>query len=713
MAKTLDNRIRASRPNRGVVLVMTLLSLVLLVGLIFYVYNVSQQVNSRLALQQSADSAAVSGATWMARSMNQVAMNNVAQTKMLSSVIVLDSLPLATEMSHNDASAWADALRAHRRMPGGLPARESALLQRGMFTLRDRMVEQRDVLATMNESLKDFPMERLTHYAGPGGSAPYGELWQATAALSELTRATVNSSGVLAQNNAVRWGGENNVGLRTAFLTPVRPTIPTRTGEFNDLRDFRYPLGGIQHVYSNRAELVSDEPSGEYAIEGGAIPDMAWPHRLGPWARLHKWRWDLFETRRVGGGGSTRPGDGVGPSGPGGSPMGGGGSRWERGRTLGYTPRGPLHWALHRIWWWAGSRERWAWEGGSPEDEWGDGGRYRIDGDLGVTPFTDYMWAFSYAKLEYMFRSQTPRKIHKPEWVTDYNLARARAIADPSQVYQVMFYHVWIESSVPPGDPNWLAEGTYRSNVPRLHVPPPDDLEHLPDAVYVRNTPGRWVDEDVGWPDPERWRLSRPSGLNVWRDDYHYETTFDPEIGIGPPQENESPWRRVYVRSYYFWVGADFSQQDVVIENPCNWSGSEWPAIAPLLLATNDGEDGDYTPDPDAGYRRRFFTFLGTAQMDTPPLVMGGAFGTGSPNGRTVAFAQAKVFNASSFDLWTQDWQAALMPVTSMDDWLNKMAAGAEQATVTGGLLSPTAVRDVHDHIRKLGKDMVQRRTRH
>jgi len=699
---------------------MTLLALVVLAGLIFFVYNLSGQVNARLALQQSADSTAISGSVWMARSMNQVAMNNVAQTKLLSSVIVLDSLPLATEMSLNDATAWAAALRIQTgSMPTNLSARESALLRSGMFTLRDRMETQRDVLYTMHASIKDFPMDRLTYYAGSGGEAPYGELWRAAEALSELTQATITGSGVLAQNNAVRWGKDSGLNVRTAFLTPVRPYFPVQTGEFNDLRDFRYPLGGIEHVFSDRAVLVSDHPSGERSIEGGAIPDMLYPHRLGPWARLHKWRWELFPTRYVGGGGDARGAEGSSSSGPGSSPMGGGGGRWERGRTYGYTTRGPLHWALHHIWGWAGSRELWAWDGGRPdEDEWGDGSRYLIDGDLGVTPFTDYMWTFSYAKLQYMFYDPAVRTIHRPEWETNYTRARSRATTDPSRVYQVMFYQIWIESSVPPGDANWLRPGTYRANVPRVNVPPPDDLEHLPDAVRVRNTPGPWVDERVGWPDPERWRLTRVSGRNVWRDDYHYETTSDPEIGIGLQTDpsGQPVWQPVHVRSYYFFVGVDFGQEDVEIRNPCNWSGSGWPAIAPVLLGVEpdlgDGQ-GDYSPDPDTGYRRRFLTFLGSAQADTPSLIWRDAFGDGNPAGRSVAYAQAKVFNSASFDLWTQDWQAELMPVTRMDEWLERMRTGANEATHTRGLLTPAAVMEVHDHIRNVGTGMVREQTRH
>ncbi|MCK4277383.1 MAG: hypothetical protein KAX78_12765, partial [Phycisphaerae bacterium] len=67
MAGTRKHR-RAGRG--GQVLVLTLLAMTLLVALIFYVYNVGGQVNRRTELQNAADAVAVSGAGWMARSMN-------------------------------------------------------------------------------------------------------------------------------------------------------------------------------------------------------------------------------------------------------------------------------------------------------------------------------------------------------------------------------------------------------------------------------------------------------------------------------------------------------------------------------------------------------------------------------------------------------------------------------------------------------------------
>jgi hypothetical protein len=54
-------RLRGSMQARGVVMVITLLAIVLLASLIFYVINLGRQANARIVTQHSADAAAIGG----------------------------------------------------------------------------------------------------------------------------------------------------------------------------------------------------------------------------------------------------------------------------------------------------------------------------------------------------------------------------------------------------------------------------------------------------------------------------------------------------------------------------------------------------------------------------------------------------------------------------------------------------------------------------
>ena len=76
--------------QRGVVTVITLLAMLLLVGLVFYVINLGRQVNTRVVTQNAADSAAMGGAGWVARSLNVVAMNNVEMARLIAVTNVLE-----------------------------------------------------------------------------------------------------------------------------------------------------------------------------------------------------------------------------------------------------------------------------------------------------------------------------------------------------------------------------------------------------------------------------------------------------------------------------------------------------------------------------------------------------------------------------------------------------------------------------------------------
>ena len=179
-------RPRCADPRRrGQVLIVTLVAMTLLVGLLFYVYNVGDQVNKRLEMQGAADAVAITGATWMARNMNVVAMNNVGMAKMLSLVPILDAQPLAAQMAYDEVGAWEQGLAgivAQGRIDPHVTAQTENYLREGTESLRSRMAEQRDILRPFAEAINrpNFDMEKIAHWAKQGvpGAPPHGMLWR-------------------------------------------------------------------------------------------------------------------------------------------------------------------------------------------------------------------------------------------------------------------------------------------------------------------------------------------------------------------------------------------------------------------------------------------------------------------------------------------------------------------------------------------------------
>ena len=69
--------VRRSPKSRGAVMVLALLGGFMIIGFIGYVFNTGRHAQLRQQTQSAADSTAISGAGYVARSFNTVAMNNV------------------------------------------------------------------------------------------------------------------------------------------------------------------------------------------------------------------------------------------------------------------------------------------------------------------------------------------------------------------------------------------------------------------------------------------------------------------------------------------------------------------------------------------------------------------------------------------------------------------------------------------------------------
>ena len=656
-------------------MVIMLLGMTLLVGLVFFVYNLGDQVNQRLEMQNAADAVAISGGAWLARSMNVTAMNNWAQAKLIGIVPVMDSLPLAASMAHHEAEQWAEALTA--QLARGVPA---DYLRTGLESLQQRMITQRDILKPFHETMNggSFRMEEITHWSvdGAGGSGSHGKIWRAAMTLGEFSEATLGSAGMLSQHNAVRFGMGDNADA--AFMVPVVPEIPARRGEFED---FRPVLEGRLHVTNDGASYRST------GGKGGAIPDYAYPHRLGPWARLHRWRdRTRVATNRVWvpprEGARVRSGQGsvnVGGRRRGNSAVQrstGRGGYWQGTDHVetGYTTYGPYDLALRYVRWYARGRPYYP---------------YNYDGELADTYFNDYVRNISRIKLGYMFGSGNLRRIHNPEWMVYYPDCKTRAQQPNHGIKKTMFYLVEIASSVPENDPRWLSAGTYRTNGERAI------------AIGVN-----------GWQDPDEWGVTKIANY-IWQDSYTYETTRDESIGIYPQRgpDGREIFQTVYLVAYYVFGGIDVGQ-DVEVSNPCNWNEDE-RIPAPILLDTSEGDYDPIVLDPDQGIRREKFTFLGVVRKHNRAPVWPQQFQNANPLGSTVTVAQVKLFNNSSWDLWTQDWRAELTPVSNWEDWVFRLGTAAGEAGLTGGLVTQEEVEQVYEYMARLNRRMADRYLSH
>jgi len=642
----------------GQVIVVVLVAMTLLAGLVFYVYNVGDQVNRRLALQNAADAAAISGAGWMARSMNLIAMDNVAMARLLAIVPVLDSLPLAVEMSLAEIPDWEESLKdLQRRIGAGAPAEltsdERAILDEAITTLlrpygapADSQYDKSDILEGIRQTLSDAQMQQYTHWRldGQSGPAPHGKIWQAFMALYNFSRSTVGSAGALAQHNAVRLARAN--GAAGGMMLPAVPAIPAKLGRFEDFKPVL--IGRIRASQDGSLTYVPEVPVWTRSSTriGGAIPDWAEPHRLGPWAKLYGWWIPL------------RYWVSTSPAGSGNVSMGGrssGSNAMSSGYWVDVVPPvyhtyGPYSWALRSA--------------NCPQ--------------LHGTEFHSYIKRLADIKLGYMFNP--PDRLETilfPEWITDYDQAAAIAASEPGRIKRSRYYRVRIVSSVPRGSPNWLGQTTYTD---------PDTGQQVTVNTFRTNASDPEVFVPSGWVDLEGGKAERLSGMAIWQDEWT-ASWWGPYPELGLPGKYDDQGRTVeqhiYIVDWWIFAGADVGE-DRTVDNPCNWDDPD-QLPGPILLDTDQGDYDPHSPSPDDGYRRRWFTYLGLAGRSARARVWPSRFSSALPDGRMVAMAQARVFNNTSWDLWTQDWQAKLVPVTKLDAWRNALAEAPAEALLVDG----------------------------
>ncbi len=787
MMRCLPKRIRVGRQRRGAIIVVMLLAVTLLAGIVFFAYNLSDQINRRVHIQNTADSTAISGATWMARSKNIIAMNNVGQVKLMSLAPILDAVPLAAETAVRDldeSDELADALRD--QLTRGVPDtdvehgtvltddgwREVNFLRLGLKSLEaafspenspqqlypshyERLRELDRALDSEDEHLQEggYSLRGVTYWDNGNGL-----LWQAALAMDALSQATADAAGILAQANAVRFGERN--GARTAFIVPLLPQMPARRGQLSDfypslvgrfivhftdrtatlsapidsrvrkindiddrltqisLRIMQIenelptldPINQAAEIARLEAELrrlIDEWLNLEYEKEriftrlhhscpGGGIVDWAYPHRLGPYARLYRWRDSLWTQ-----GNPWRSGGGHDPLSP---PVGlrvGGNEQEESG----YRTYGPYRRALRHLAW-----------------RMGEAGEHH-DGPVSATRFVHYHHWISNIKLAYVFGVQNPQRVKFPtEWITDYEEARA-FVDDPAnrrKILRTRYYRMTIKSRLPWTHDDWLKPPDARDQ-----SPPTAKTYHSRDGVEPFDAPrsNRWIWETRGWHDIELW-LARQNngdwarlGDYVWRWERSVEVGFDPEIGYPYPplDEDDDPSNDFEVRNKYIVTWWVFGGLQIGEESP-DVARLSWPEehdLAPLLLDTSEG---DYDPtvlppenlsqaltaaDPrtaflhDVGIRRHHFAYLGVAHRENPSRVWRQQFETANPIEGPIAVAQAEVFNNKSWDLWTQDWQAQLVPVSDWNAWGQQMRASRDDLDALGtevdaGRIEPT-----------------------
>ncbi len=655
---------RPLRRSCGVVMILTLLGLVLLAALLLYVVNHGQQVKGRLVVQHSADAAAAGGATWMARSFNSVAMNNVAMTRYLAMINTLDAMPTATHAAALEQTHLRDALQ--QRM-GTINTGHNLLdgkIDEQLQNLLDELNDEVAALAPIDDLFANqYDVAQMTAY-------DTGRLWQAIRSLDEMNQAVMDTAGELAQVNAVR-GGEavltaDRAQQGSAVMMPILPQVPFRPGVFNDF---------------------------ERPVRFGRLPDQIDDPvtNRGPYDAVFGWRDYVHENQ--GGGTTSDPPEIDGVQGGGPNPFGGGprnrGVGGGVGVRVGYRTYGTQAWTLRRV------------------DAFHSAYLY-------FSRFAHWVTDLSNTKLGYVWPGTASRYFATPDWDIEYPDEEELETEDdqPLAFSETGWFRLSFKSLYP---------RTHTEFNP-VFV----ELPRTPHDCYARVniTNGWWLPNRLYEPQ-ELEQENNYDGVTVtevgaqaWLYEYEYQVYFDNDIGITPVYDSTGNMvlQDVYFVQLVVFAGinrypiragiydSDQPQADGhdAVTNP--YEGFDPTSEA--APAPTDLDHSQISDDPDD--RRKHLTFLGLAQRsDDPQRTEGGPgvqfrFTGNKPYPFAVAMAQMQVFNNHSWDLWTPAWHAQMQNIDDYGGWIETIDDSIGDADGSD-VVSQDNLEQLGDYLRGIG----------
>lgn len=414
MMTTPPNQKKASRgrtrlagrspKSRGAVMVLALLGGFMIVGMVGYVFNTGRHAQLRQQTQSAADATVISGAGYVARAFNTVAMNNVEISRLIAVVQMLDAVPLATEYTLLDVRAMLDRVQAQLGSGAG-----DQLADETLGEIRDDLIEQERMLVEMDAFFNQggYDVREMTFYDSEFGR---GELWKAMESLDAISVATMEQLQELAQVTAIDAGRRNLRGTSGETLAAVAPFDRGIAWERYEFDDFRNPV-----VRGRLPMWVDDEVTNR-----------------GPYDTIFGWRSTQRETIEVPNPDYNPPTGGDSPGSDWSGGTGRGGSTITVGSNItGYTTYG-------------------TWEA------IGDILRSRVDEPevLYNSQFVTRVNGMSGSKLNYLWPGSAQTWVFlDPQWITNFDQAQSIDAAGTPRIAYTQFIRMDYEQAFMNGRP--------------------------------------------------------------------------------------------------------------------------------------------------------------------------------------------------------------------------------------------------------------------
>jgi hypothetical protein len=195
----------------------------LMAGLLFIVLNSGEQINHKVQMQSAADAATATGAGWFARGLNVVSMCNVANTQLLSLIVLCDALESVVPPAQECIDDLVDNIgssKAGHDIP--IDSRVSDWLVVGNAASEREIVRQfADVVAAVDWN------RYLTYDTGV--------LWECVKLMDGFAHTMARETPEVAQREAIDIAQRN--GAEFGFILPLWPALPVQNGQWQDFRN--------------------------------------------------------------------------------------------------------------------------------------------------------------------------------------------------------------------------------------------------------------------------------------------------------------------------------------------------------------------------------------------------------------------------------------------------------------------------------------------
>ncbi|MFG0249082.1 MAG: hypothetical protein ACF8OB_09375 [Phycisphaeraceae bacterium JB051] len=250
-------RNRGRSQHGGHALVLTLLILLLTAAVAFGVLSIGRHARVKEMTHFSAQAGAESGASWIARSLNTVSMNNNAMAQLIVKAGIIEGLPTAMDMYQKDLKATQDLLkqidikdlpREWQPIDDNTPIAKSyeRLKQYTHHELRIALNTQKYYARQLSEN----DLAAITHVKPQKDAKQPGAIWQAIYALDEINQTQLENLEVQAQLAVLRGSVLDTTARQTeasALLIPTdSPTVNWQRGSFDDFA----PIIAKDHEYA-------------------------------------------------------------------------------------------------------------------------------------------------------------------------------------------------------------------------------------------------------------------------------------------------------------------------------------------------------------------------------------------------------------------------------------------------------------------------------